>query len=70
MRSLAVLAAVAAAMLTPAQILNAAKTSGVQVVDTATFRYRVLLISHEATTESLNQEADEFADEYKSRPPF
>jgi hypothetical protein len=28
---------------------------------TATFRYRVLLISHEATAESLNREAEEFA---------
>lgn len=37
---------------------------------TATFRYRVLLISHEATTESLNQEADQFAAEYKSHPLF
>jgi hypothetical protein len=32
---------------------------------TATFRYRVLLISHEATTEYLNQEADQFAAEYR-----
>ena len=31
---------------------------------TATFRYRVLLISHEATPESLNHEADQFAAEY------
>src|ERR1700748_3349280 len=31
---------------------------------TATFRYRVLLISHEATAESLNQDADAFAKEY------
>ena len=28
---------------------------------TATFRYRVLLISHEASSESLNREAEEFA---------
>jgi hypothetical protein len=32
---------------------------------TATFRYRVLIISHEATMESLNQQADEFATEYR-----
>lgn len=32
---------------------------------TATFRYRILLISHEATPEELNREADEFAAEYK-----
>jgi hypothetical protein len=32
---------------------------------TATFRYRVLLISHEATPDSLNQEADHFAAEYR-----
>lgn len=32
---------------------------------TATFRYRVLLISGEATPESLNHEADQFAAEYR-----
>ncbi len=32
---------------------------------TATFRYRVMLISHEATAESLNHEADRFATEYR-----
>ena len=32
---------------------------------TATFRYRVLFISHEATPESLNHEADQFATEYR-----
>ncbi len=32
---------------------------------TATFRYRVLLISHEASEESLNHEADQFAAEYR-----
>jgi methane monooxygenase PmoA-like len=32
---------------------------------TATFRYRVLLVSHEATPESLNHEADQFAAEYR-----
>jgi len=32
---------------------------------TATFRYRVLLISHEATLASLNGEADRFASEYR-----
>jgi len=32
---------------------------------TATFRYRVLLISHQATTDALNQEADEFAAAYR-----
>ncbi len=32
---------------------------------TATFRYRVLLISHEASSESLNHEADQFAAEYR-----
>jgi Family of unknown function (DUF6807) len=32
---------------------------------TATFRYRVLLISHEASAESLNHEADQFAAEYR-----
>jgi len=33
--------------------------------ETATFRYRVLLISHEATPDSLNSEADRFASEYR-----
>ena len=32
---------------------------------TATFRYRVLLISGEASAESLNHEADQFATEYR-----
>jgi hypothetical protein len=31
----------------------------------ATFRYRVMLISHETTAESLNREAEQFAAEYK-----
>ena len=31
----------------------------------ATFRYRVLLISHEATADSLNHEADRFGAEYR-----
>jgi hypothetical protein len=32
---------------------------------TATFRYRVMLISHEASPEQLNLEAERFAAEYK-----
>ncbi|MFP5230899.1 MAG: PmoA family protein [Acidobacteriota bacterium] len=32
---------------------------------TATFRYRVLLVSHEATAESLNHEEEQFAAEYR-----
>ena len=32
---------------------------------TATFRYRVLLISHKVSPESLNREADQFAAEYR-----
>lgn len=32
---------------------------------TATFRYRVLLVSHEATPETLNRDADRFAAEYR-----
>jgi hypothetical protein len=32
---------------------------------TATFRYRIMLLSHDATAEELNREADAFAAEYK-----